>query len=114
MYTRKNLEIAWEKVRRNRGTGGVDGKDLESFKELLEANLERLHQELKDDAYTPQSVQQNIIPKAGSHLCSNVRDIPTTLVKASGATVHFRRCKYGTEGFSGDCFMSESACAGGS
>lgn len=64
VYKRKNLEMAWEKVRRNRGAGGVDGEDLESFKESLEANLERLHQELKDDAYIPQPVQQHKIPKA--------------------------------------------------
>ena len=26
VYKRKNLEVAWEKVKRNRGAGGVDGE----------------------------------------------------------------------------------------
>jgi hypothetical protein len=28
VYKRKNLEIAWEKVKANRGSGGVDGHTL--------------------------------------------------------------------------------------
>src|ERR1035441_10381652 len=38
VYKRKNLEMAWEKVKANRGSGGVDGQTLETF----EAQLERL------------------------------------------------------------------------
>ena len=44
MYKRKNLEVAWEKVKRNRGAGGVDGEDLAAFESSLNANLDRLHQ----------------------------------------------------------------------
>ena len=40
MYKRKNLEVAWEKVKRNRGAGGVDGEDLAAFEASLDANLE--------------------------------------------------------------------------
>jgi RNA-directed DNA polymerase len=29
VYQRKNLEMAWEKVKANRGSGGVDGQSLE-------------------------------------------------------------------------------------
>ena len=29
VYKRKNLEMAWEKVKANRGSGGVDGQSLE-------------------------------------------------------------------------------------
>ena len=36
---RKNLEVAWEKVKRNRGAGGVDGEDLQSFEASLDGNL---------------------------------------------------------------------------
>ncbi|MHC1725086.1 MAG: hypothetical protein AB9866_03545 [Syntrophobacteraceae bacterium] len=28
VYRRKNLELAWEKVRRNKESGGVDGQSL--------------------------------------------------------------------------------------
>ena len=38
------LQVAWEKVKRNRGAGGIDGEDLAAFEAELEANLERLHQ----------------------------------------------------------------------
>jgi len=65
IYKRKNLEVAWEKVRRNRGAGGIDGEDLETFEAQLDEHLERLHRELKEGTYTPQPVLQHLIPKAG-------------------------------------------------
>lgn len=65
IYQRKNLQVAWEKVKSNRGAGGIDGEDLTAFEVELEANLERLHQELKDGTYAPQPVLQHLIPKAG-------------------------------------------------
>ena len=65
IYQRKNLQVAWEKVKSNRGAGGIDGEDLTAFEAELEANLERLYQELKEGTYTPQPVLQHLIPKAG-------------------------------------------------
>jgi len=65
VYQRKNLEQAWERVRANRGSGGVDGQSLEAFGEQLNEQLEQLRQELKDDTYRPQPVRQVPIPKAG-------------------------------------------------
>jgi len=65
VYKRKNLEVAWEKVKKNRGAGGIDGEDLAAFEARLEANLERLHRELKEGTYQPQPVLQRLIPKAG-------------------------------------------------
>ena len=36
VYKRKNLEMAWEKVEgANRGSGGVDGQNLEVFEAQL-------------------------------------------------------------------------------
>src|SRR5713101_3965840 len=49
VYQRKNLEMAWEKVKANRGNGGVDGQTLEAFEAQLYQQLDRLQQELKDD-----------------------------------------------------------------
>src|ERR1700736_5186374 len=46
VYKRKNLEMAWENVKANRGSGGVDGQTLETFEAQLEQPLERLHREL--------------------------------------------------------------------
>src|SRR5215472_1602607 len=65
VYKRKNLEIAWEKVKANRGSGGVDGQTLETFETQLEQQLERLHRELREDTYQPLPVRQHQIPKQG-------------------------------------------------
>lgn len=65
VYKPKNLLRAWEKVRRNKGAGGVDGETLEEFEGGLQERLERLHVELKTDTYRPQPVRQKLIPKAG-------------------------------------------------
>ena len=65
VYQWKNPEMAWEKVKANRGSGGVDGQSLEAFTAQLDPQLERLQSELKDDTYQPQPVRQVQIPKAG-------------------------------------------------
>src|SRR6195256_6675837 len=63
VYKRKNLEMAWEKVKANRGSGGVDGQTLEAFEAQLNQQLERLQRELKEDTYQPLPVRQQPIPK---------------------------------------------------
>jgi RNA-directed DNA polymerase len=65
VYKRKNLLLAWGKVRRNGGSGGIDGQGLEEFGERLEEHLDRLHEELKTDTYRPHPVRRHLIPKAG-------------------------------------------------
>ena len=46
VYKRKNLEMAWEKVKENRGSGGVDRQTLQTFEAQLHQQLDRLQQEL--------------------------------------------------------------------
>ena len=65
VYKRKNLELAWYRVKRNKGAGGVDGVTLAEFEEHLDVHLDRLHEELKTDTYQPMAVRQKLIPKAG-------------------------------------------------
>jgi len=65
VYKRKNLEMAWEKVKANRGSGGVDGQSLKAFGEQLDPQLDRLQSELTEETYQPQPVRQVPIPKAG-------------------------------------------------
>ena len=36
IYQRKNLEMAWERVRGNRGSGGIDGQSIREFVEQVE------------------------------------------------------------------------------
>jgi RNA-directed DNA polymerase len=63
VYKRKNLEMAWEKVKANRGSGGIDGQSLEAFEGQLNQQLERLQRELKEDTYRPLPVRRHPIPK---------------------------------------------------
>jgi group II intron reverse transcriptase/maturase len=65
VYKRKNLELAWKRVKRNKGAGGIDGQTLAEFEEQLDVHLDRLHEELKNDAYRPLPVRRKLIPKAG-------------------------------------------------
>ena len=57
VYKRKNLEIAWEKVKANRGSGGIDGQSLEAFEAQLTPQLDRLQRELRQDTYQPRPVR---------------------------------------------------------
>jgi RNA-directed DNA polymerase len=63
VYKRKNLEMAWEKVKANRGSGGVDGQNLEAFETQLNQQLDRLQRELKEDTYQPLPVRRHPITK---------------------------------------------------
>lgn len=65
VYKMKNLEKAWEKVKQNRGAGGIDGQSIEEFEADLVGNLERLHSELRSQTYQPQPVKRKLIPKGG-------------------------------------------------
>jgi RNA-directed DNA polymerase len=77
IYKRKNLEVAWEKVKGNRGSGGIDGEDIAAFEVRLEEQLERLHCELRDETYQPQPVMQHLISKAGQPGKYRALGIPT-------------------------------------
>jgi RNA-directed DNA polymerase len=65
VYKRKNLELAWLRVRSNGGAGGVDGQNLADFEGVLNEQLDRLGQELRTDTYRPLPVRRHLIPKAG-------------------------------------------------
>jgi RNA-directed DNA polymerase len=69
VYSRENLKLAWERVRANRGAGGADGITIEAFEANLDANLERLHQELRDKTYQPQPVRRlkEVLPERRGH-----------------------------------------------
>ncbi len=77
IYKRKNLVLAWEKVKRNGGAGGVDGQSLGEFEEKLDEHLDRLHEELRNDTYRPRPVREHPIPKAGQPGRTRKLGIPT-------------------------------------
>jgi RNA-directed DNA polymerase len=65
VYQPKNLRAAWEKVKANRGSGGIDGQSLDAFEQDCDEHLDRLHEELRTNRYQPLPVRRVDIPKAG-------------------------------------------------
>lgn len=66
VYSPGNLSASFTRVKRNKGSAGVDHQTVEHFERDLEANLLRLHQTLKDGSYRPRAVKRTWIPKPGS------------------------------------------------
>lgn len=65
VYQTKNLREAWERVKANRGSGGINRQSLGEFEQRLEEHLARLHEELRTDRYQPLPVKRVEIPKTG-------------------------------------------------
>lgn len=63
VYRTKNLEVAWEAVRANKGAPGVDQQTIEQFEARKDVELLRLHTELKEDRFRPLPVRRVMIPK---------------------------------------------------
>ena len=63
VYKLLNLHIAWEKVKANKGAGGVDRVSIEDFQQNLDSNLREIHRLLYEDRYTPQPVRRAWLPK---------------------------------------------------
>jgi RNA-directed DNA polymerase len=66
VYDRRNLQRAWERVRKNKGAGGVDGVTIARFEESLDRFLDVLHRQLKDGRYRPRPVKRVEIDKPGT------------------------------------------------
>ena len=54
---------AYKKVKRNKGSGGVDFVSLEDYQEKLQGNLYKLWNRLASGSYFPQAVREKEIPK---------------------------------------------------
>jgi retron-type reverse transcriptase len=64
VYSRKNLELAWEKVKKNRGSAGLDEVTIAQFEARQEAYLDLLHRKRRDGTYRPHPVKRLESPKA--------------------------------------------------
>jgi len=67
VYDRRNLRRAWERVRKNKGAGGVDGVTIARFEENLDRYLDVLHRQLKEGRYRPRPVKRVEIDKPGTN-----------------------------------------------
>src|ERR1700686_3568419 len=65
-YAPANLQSAFEKVWRNGGSAGADEQTVAHFARQADAELVRLHEQLRDGRYRPQPVRRAWIPKPGS------------------------------------------------
>jgi RNA-directed DNA polymerase len=79
LYREDVLQVAWERVRRNRGVPGPDGVIIGSIEQSgVPAYLAQLQTELREQTYRPSPVRRVQIPKNGGKLrdlgIPNVRD----------------------------------------
>jgi RNA-directed DNA polymerase len=64
VFRRRNLERAWEKVKKNRGSAGIDEMTIAEFEKSKDYYLDLLHRKLREGTYRPQPVKRVEIPKA--------------------------------------------------
>ena len=63
VYRLENLQMAYIKVKSNKGAPGIDGETVGDFGAKLEENIIKLHEELKTGIYEPQPVRRTHIEK---------------------------------------------------
>src|ERR1019366_3499264 len=112
VYQRKNLEMAWEMVKANRGSGGVDGQSLEGFAAQLDQQLDRLHRELKDDVYRPQPVRQVHLPRGHPRRPENQASFARWESRRSMTGCASRRCSIGWNRSLSRCSMKPTSDIG--
>ena len=61
--TRENLQVAWKRVKANKGAAGVDGLDIEQTFQMLRTQWPQIRQRLIAGAYRPEAVRRVMIPK---------------------------------------------------
>jgi RNA-directed DNA polymerase len=66
VYRLENLRSAYDQVRRNAGSAGIDGQSIANFEATQEQQLRRLEEELRTGSYRPAAVKRVWIPKPGS------------------------------------------------
>jgi RNA-directed DNA polymerase len=60
---RQNLQMAWKRVKANKGAAGVDGLDIEQTAQVIRQNWPDIRQTLLAGRYRPSPVRKVMIPK---------------------------------------------------
>lgn len=63
VYQPTNLRMAWDMVKANKGSGGIDNVGIIDLDKVADEELLKLHNELKNDTYKPMPVRRVYIPK---------------------------------------------------
>lgn len=103
IYRKDVLLAAWKQVKRNQGSAGIDGVSIKEVEERVEAEVDTLHEELRQRKYNPQPVKRVWIPKANGKLrplgIPTVRDrivqTAAMLILEPIFEADFRDCSYG-------------------
>ncbi|MFH1738971.1 MAG: reverse transcriptase domain-containing protein [bacterium] len=66
VYRKANLHAAFQRVKTNGGSAGVDHQTVEKFEKDLDKHVDRLSEMLSEEMYRPQAVRRVWIPKPGS------------------------------------------------
>jgi len=74
---RQNLQVALKRVRKNKGSPGIDGMTVEELSEHLRAHWSVLREQLLSGTYQPTPVKRQLIPKSGGGM--RELGIPTVL-----------------------------------
>lgn len=77
VYSEKNLWAAWRKVRRNKGTHGLDRVTIHAYEQDVEKHLRELQRKLMEQRYEPLPARRVYIPKAGDTQQMRPLSIPT-------------------------------------
>lgn len=104
VYGQETLVAAWKRVKRNRGSAGVDRETIEDFGRRVETRLARLAQQIEDDTYEPKPIRRTWIPKLGSRELRPL-GIPTVTDRIAETAIRmtiepifekkFMECSYG-------------------
>ncbi len=64
VFSRQNLELAWSRVKKNRGSAGIDNVTITTFELRKSYYLELLHRKLRDGTYRAHPVKRVEIDKS--------------------------------------------------
>ena len=77
VLARPNMWAALKRVRKNKGSPGIDGMTVDELPDWLRENWSRVREKLLAGTYRPQPVQRQLIPKTGGG--QRALGIPTVL-----------------------------------
>jgi group II intron reverse transcriptase/maturase len=65
VLSRPNMQVALRRVKKNKGSPGIDGLTVDELSDWLREHWSRVREELLSEMYQPQPVKRQLIPKRG-------------------------------------------------